>query len=146
MKLEIAYWNGAYSSLVEETNILAHDIDARFSVPAICNIVLKDADGSLAQKYRNTDIFSAAVQKDGAVYTTQTTEALNDTADDMDFWPAVNVVATADAYYFGFTEKAMRMIINVGIAAVYGSFVGMVVSLESGSTVRAAECWRTSRA
>jgi hypothetical protein len=43
----------------------------------------------------------------------------------MDFWPAVNVVATADAYYFGFTEKAMRMIINVGIAAVYGSFVGV---------------------
>jgi hypothetical protein len=60
------------------------------------------------------DAISAAIAADAAVFTDETTEANEDTGDDMTLFPATP--AEDDAYYFGFSVPLGHMILNITTA------------------------------
>jgi hypothetical protein len=69
----------------------------------------------LANQLRGAAV-AAAIADDGGVFTDETTEANQDTANDMTLFPAVP--AAGDAYCIGAAKKFSRVLFNVGTAGV----------------------------
>lgn len=66
----------------------------------------------VTRKYDLEIVVGGAAADDGGVFTDETTEAQNDTANDMTLLPATPAVN--DAYYFGFIKQFDVVIVNIG--------------------------------
>jgi hypothetical protein len=101
----------------EETALRSYTIDHQFNRPAKAVVTLADPTGVLMRKYNvNTVDLAGAVADDGGVETDETTEANEDTADDMTIFPLVAVAN--DAYYFGFAGQVPGFTLSISTAGV----------------------------
>ncbi|MHC4645061.1 MAG: hypothetical protein ACYTBJ_06150 [Planctomycetota bacterium] len=121
MKVQVQSYNsiaGAWNGEFEETAAIRYVPRHRMDNPAEVEIYITDDDGSKAQEYKVniTKDLAGAVADDGGVETDETTEANEDTADDMNIFPAV--AAVNDAYYFGFDRQAAGMTLSISTAGV----------------------------
>ena len=93
-------------------------IIARFNEPAEATITIADPTGSKMQKYGVFPVkdLAGAVADDGGVETDESTEASEDTLDDMTLFPVVPAVN--DAYYFAFDDPVGSMILVISTAFV----------------------------
>ena len=130
------YNSGVYNIETTESKWFDYRITARFNEPAEAVVHLRDVDGSLAQRFNASTGVGGAVADDGGVETDETTEANEDTADDMTLLPAAPAVG--DAYYFGFSRTFNAVQLNISTAAT--AVVGYVITWEysKGSDVWAA--------
>ena len=143
MRLMVQSFNigSSWNKEEEETNLRTYTLNHMFNKPAECNIVLADVDGSMLRKYKtDTKVeLEGGVADDGGVETDETTEANSAAANDMTLCPAVPV--NNDAFYYGFSDQAGAMTINVGTAQVVGGGGGAVTitwEYSQGSDVWAA--------
>jgi hypothetical protein len=89
----------------------AHDVSVTGASSATV-----DSIGAALQEALRGQAIPAAIADDGGAFTDETTAANEDTADDMTLFPAVP--AQDDAYYFGFSAKVSRLLLNVTTAGV----------------------------
>lgn len=108
-------WSGDHSALIEETRLVSFTIEAPPNNSARLVAKLSDPTGTRHQYYTAEATIDGAVADDGGVQTDETATANEATEDDMTLFPVVP--ANGDAYYFGFTEKAGGLIIDVTTAA-----------------------------
>ena len=124
MKLLVQPYNSgasAYNAEDEETNFRTYTLDHEFNEPARAVITIADKDGSMLRKYNASNgAVGGAVADDGGVETDETTEANEDTADDMTLTPAAPV--SGDAFYVGFKRPFSAILLNVSTAADCDSF------------------------
>ena len=126
MQLETAAFNSdasKHSALTEEKAFVDCVIEHEFMEPARATIILDDPDGKIAQKYDvSSGAVGGAVADDGGAETDETTEANEDTDDDMTLLPAAPELN--DAYYIGFADPFPALDLNVSTAAdAVGLFV-----------------------
>ena len=136
MKLLVQSWNTgelAYNAEEEETAPFHYRIDHIFNGSAECNIILQDPTGAISHKYNTpSSAVGGAVADDGGAETDETTEANEDTADDMTLAPAAPVVG--DAYYFGFHRIFRKVRIDVSTpATTIGAGFGLTWEYSTGS-------------
>lgn len=75
-----------------------------------------DLIGEALENALRGETVEAAIADDGGVFTDETTEANEDTSDDMTILPAA--IAENDAYYFGSSQEFTRLVIEMSQAGV----------------------------
>lgn len=133
MVVKIAPYNkGVYNAEGEETEVIDYRIIARLNEPAEAIVTIADPTGARMQKYNvASGAVGGAVADDGGAETDETTEANEDTADDMTLLPAAP--ALNDAYYFGFSGPFNAVQLDISTVAEAVGFFAITWEYSTGA-------------